>query len=264
MGKLSDALERMQNERAIKARMLNPETDTKPLKVIHANVDPKLVAYTAPRSVEAEKFKMLKNQILFSKNGSKPRTIMVTSAFPNEGKTFIAANLAVSLGQGVNEQSLLIDCDFHSPGIHKVLGLSNNAGLQDYLCGKMALPDLLIQTGIDKLSLLTAGRPVQNPSELLASLKMKTFFEEVKGRYPDMYIVVDCAPSHIMSEVTALSNYVDGVIFVVMAHQTPREIIKECIEKLGKEKIFGIVFNGYDKVGKVNDNYYRKYHRPGI
>jgi len=258
MGKISDALERQQNERSIKAKMLQSETTTARDTSIVDGFDPKLIACTAPKSIDAESFKTLKAQILFRKDGSTPRIILVTSAFPGEGKTFVAANLAVTFAKGVNEHSLFVDCDFHHPDAHRMLGYSNRVGLQDYLSGKMELSELLIRTKIDKLSLLTAGSPTPNPSELLSSTMMKEFFKEVKERYQDRYVVVDCAPSHIMAEVSVLANYVDSVIFVVMAHKTSKAVIRECIEKLGKEKIIGIVFNRHDR---VNETYYKKYYQ---
>jgi len=261
MGKISDALERQQNEKEINAKMLQPESGTQdPEPRIPNNIDPKLVACSAPGSIEAENFKTLKGHILFAKDSAKPRTIMVTSAIPGEGKTLVAANLAADLAQGVNEHALLIDCDLHHPNLHNILGYSNREGLQDYLAEKMELEDLLIRTKIDKLSLLTAGTPTPNPSELLTSRKMKEFFEEVKGRYSDRYIVVDCPPAHILSEVSILANYVDGVIFVVLAQKAPREIISKCTENIGKENILGIVFNGYDTSSKIYSNYYEKYY----
>ncbi len=262
MGKISDALERQQNEKEIKVKMLHPEPGTQDHESqILNNIDSKLLVCSTPGSIEAENFKTLKGHILFAKDGVKPRTIMVTSAIPGEGKTFVAANLAVNLAQGINEHALLIDCDLHHPSLHNLLGYSNREGLQDYLAGKMELEDLLIRTKIDKLSLLTAGTPTPNPSELLTSRKMKEFFEEVKGRYSDRYIVVDCPPAHILSEVSILANYVDSVIFVVLAQKAPREIISKCIENVGKDNILGIVFNGYDTTSKTYSNYYEKYYR---
>ena len=203
----------------------------------------------------------MKSQILFSKKDIKPRIILVTSAFPGEGKTFVATNLAVCIAQGVNEFALLMDCDFHHPSSHKMLGYANKEGIQDYLLGKRQLSELIINTVEKKLSLLTSGRPSPNPSELLSSSMMKDLFDEVKGRYSDRYIVVDTAPSHVMSEVNVLANYVDGVIFVVMGNKSPRKVIKECIDKIGREKVLGIVFNGYNKPVETYINYYKNYYK---
>jgi len=220
----------------------------------------KLVACSEPDSIEAEHFRTLRAQILFPKNGKGERVIMVTSVFPGEGKTFVAANLGASLAQGINEHVLLVDCDLRHPELHEMLGCPNNEGLQEYLTGKKGLPDVIIRTRIDKLSLLPAGRPSQNPSELLSSAKMRALLGEVKARYHDRFIIVDAAPTHVASESSVLSNYVDGILFVVMAERTPRKAVKRSIEYLGREKILGIVFNGYDGSKKMYGKYYREYY----
>ncbi len=262
MGKLSDALERQKNEKEIEEKKLQPEPSIQePASRIPNNIDPKLVVSTMPGSIDSDSFKVLKSQILFSKKGRKPKTIMITSALPNEGKTFTASNLAVSLAQGINEHALLVDCDFRRPSLHKMLGYSNNQGLHEFLKGEKELSDLLIRTKIDKLSLLTAGSLPPNPSELLSSTMVNELFEELKQRYHDRYIVIDTPPSNIVSEVNNLVNYVDAVIFVIMSNQTPRELVKECIENLGKDKILGIVFNGHDKTDKTYERYYKKYYQ---
>ncbi|SPD74974.1 putative Non-specific protein-tyrosine kinase [uncultured Desulfobacterium sp.] len=261
MGKLSDALDRHQSERAVKTLMFRPETDHGLGTVMQKEFDPKLVVLTAPESMDAENFKVLKGQIFFPKDGIRPRTILVTSAFPGEGKSFIAANLAASIAQGMNEYALLVDCDFRRPRIHKILGYSNKEGLSDYLTGKKPLHELLIKTKIEKLSLLTSGTSPSKPSELLSSNMMKELFQEFKERYDDRYVIVDTAPSHVISEVNILAKYVDGVIFVVMAGKSPREVIQKSIEAIGKEKVLGIIFNGYEKAYKPYDRYYRNYYK---
>ena len=272
MGKLSDALERHQKERAIKTKML-PVREHEPsiLKeasaptaresIIRHSFDPKLMAHSMPESIDAENFKTLKGQILFPKDRSRPRTILITSAFPSEGKTFVAANLAVSLAQGINEHALLVDCDFRRPRLHTMLGCSNKDGLQEYLTGKRELSELLIRPGIENLTLLTAGNPAPNPAELLSSNKVKALFEELKAHYQDRYVIIDTAPSHVISEVNILAKYVDGIIFVVRSGKAPKELIHKCIENLGKEKVLGIVFNGYEKAHKTYSRYYKNYYK---
>jgi len=271
MGKISDALERHKKERTINAEKFplgRPEDRTRkepepaPARefIIQSNFNHKLVVHSAPESIDAENFKVLRAQILFPKDGKTPRTIMVTSAFPGEGKTFVAANLAASIALGINEYVLLVDCDFRRPSTHNMFGCSNNEGLHEYLTKKKDLPDLLIRTRMEKLSLLTAGRPPSNPSELLSSTEMKEFLEEVRGRYQDRYIVIDATPSQVTAEVSVLSQYVDGIVLVVMARKSPKETIRRSVENLGKKKILGIVFNGYSESYKSYRKYYKKYY----
>jgi protein-tyrosine kinase len=268
MGTISDALERHKKEKSIKTQMLRTrkpeesgtgkrEPSPPPISRIPEGFDPKLVVFTVPESYDAENFKILRARIIFPKDGKRPKTIMVTSAFPGEGKTFVAANLAASLAQGIDEYVLLIDCDLRRPMAHSMFGYSNREGLQEYLTGKRQLSDLFIKTKINKLSLLTAGRLPPNPSELLSSDMMKSFLEEVKGRYQDRFIIIDSPPSQFAAEANVLAKRVDGIIFVIMSGKSPRKEIRKGIENLGKEKILGIVFNGHSQSYK----YYRKYDK---
>jgi protein-tyrosine kinase len=271
MGKISDAFERHQKEKSMKAqRLFIAETEKATKKVAgspilrqfitQSDLSHKLVVLSAPESVDAEDFKTLRSQILFPKNSERPRTIMVTSAFPGEGKTFVAANLAVSLALGINEYVLLVDADLRKPNLHEMFGYSNTEGLHEYLAGRRKLPDLIIRTRIEKLSLLAAGSSPSNPAELLSSTMMKEFLQEVKGRYQDRFIIIDANPTQITAEANVLANYVEGIIFVVMAQKSPRETIQRSIEDLGKKKILGIVFNGYSKAHKNYHKYYKKYY----
>jgi exopolysaccharide/PEP-CTERM locus tyrosine autokinase len=271
MGKISEALERHKKEKFIKAERLpvgEPKNSVKkgpqplptPELIIQNGFSPKLVVLSAPESIDAENFRVLKSQILFPKDGESPRTILVTSTFPGEGKTFVAANLAVSLALGMDEYTLLVDCDLRTPSLHQMFGYSSTQGLHEYLTGKRKLPDLFIRTRIEKLSMLTAGSSSPNPSELLSSTMMQEFLEEAKGRYQDRFIIIDVPPSQVTAETNVLASYVDGIIFVVMAQKSPRETIQRSIENLGKEKILGIVFNGYSQSYKSYQKYYKKYY----
>jgi protein-tyrosine kinase len=271
MGKITDAFERHQRERTVnterlplgESQVFNPEEVVSPLvheTFLYRGFDPKLVVLSAPESLEAENFKMLKSQILFPKSGEIPKLIMVTSAFPGEGKTFVAANLAVSLAQGINEHVLLVDCDLRKPSLNKMLGYSNAEGLYEYLAGKRELHDLIINTTIEKLSLLVGGRSTSHPGELLSSKRMKEFLQKAMGRYGDRFVILDSTPCQITAETSVLANYVDKVIFVVMAQKTPRETIQRSIENLGKNKILGIVFNGYSQSRKPYHKHYKRYY----
>jgi len=272
MGKISDALDRHQKEREIKTETLFPERKSEsPAKesvmqvhkeiISQKNYDPKLVVITAPESYEAENFKLLRAQIMFAKDRKRPRTIMVTSAMPGDGKTFVAANLAASIASGIDEHVLLVDCDLRRADIHRMFGLSDTNGLHEHLAGKKQLSDLLIRTNINKLSILPAGRPPRNPSELLASGAMKAFLEEIRNRYDDRIIILDTAPSQVLAEANILSNFVDGIIFVVRSQKTPREMIRKAIDGLGRDKILGIAFNGYSQERKTYGKYYHKYYK---
>ena len=194
-------------------------------------------------------------------SGELRRAIMVTGAEPADGKSLVAANLAISIALGIHEHALLMDCDFRQPSIHKMFGLSNVGGLHEYLSGKTELKDLIIRTKIQKLSLLLSGSEVLNFSELLSSEIMRNLLKEVKERYQDRFIIIDSPPSNITAEANILANYVDGIIFVIMAQRWHREAIQKCVADLGQEKILAIIFNGDNSSYKRYGNYYKKYYK---
>jgi len=270
MGKISEAFEKKEKEKSIRVeslstarpkRLIPEERETAFVKEFYTNYtcSPKLVVLSAPSSVDAESFKILRAQILFGRNGGRPRTIMVTSAFPSEGKTFVATNLAVTIALGIDEHVLLVDSDLRHPQLHAMLGCMNSEGLHEHLTGKKQLQDLIIRTQIGKLSLLTAGTLPQNPAELLSSAMMEQFLKEVKDRYQDRFIVIDSAPTQGLAEAGVLAKYVDAIILVVMAQKTPRDTIQKTVHNLGKDKILGVFFNGYTPAYKSYDKYYKNY-----
>jgi exopolysaccharide/PEP-CTERM locus tyrosine autokinase len=272
MGKISDALDRASKDKIInlgdrpkeEPRRLvleDPETAyAKDICRIYECTE-QLVVLSSPESADAEYFKLLRAQILFARDRQRPRTILVTSTFPGEGKTFISANLAASISLGIDENVLLVDADLRSPSIHDILSHPNGEGLHEYLTGEKSLQDLIVRTEIDKLSILTAGKVPSNPSELLSSTAMLNFLKEVRERYQDRLIIIDSSPCHITAEAKILAEYVDGIILVVMAQKTPRKTIQRAIDDFRKEKILGIVFNGYNPVRKSYKKYYEKYYQ---
>lgn len=272
MGKISDAFERHKKEKSVKIEdtgskrperlaLKDSEEASASDLFISQKYSEKLVVLAAPHSIDAENFKILRAQILFAGNRKRPKTIMVTSAFPGEGKTFVTGNLAVSIALGIDEHVLLVDCDLRRSYLHEMFGYTSTDGLHEYLTGGKELPDLIIRTQISKLSLLPGGNAPLNPSELLSSTRMETFLEEVKGRYKDRFIVIDSTPSQITPEANVLARYVDGIILVVMAQKSPRAAVQKTIDNLGREKILGVVFNGYSPPSKGYYKYYKKYYK---
>ena len=210
--------------------------------------DKNLIAYHSPQSFEAEQFRMLRTNILFPSGGKpSPRTTLVTSALPGEGKSFVASNLALTIAQNIDKHVLLIDCDMRRPTIHKIFGYENLPGLSNYLLGDATLPELLIRTGNNHLSILPGGPAPSNPAELLSSNRMLALLREVRSRYDDRYIVIDSPPPHLTAESKALAQFVDGIILVVKFGHTNRDLIAELVEKFQKDKILGVVANWMDK-----------------
>lgn len=221
-----------------------------------------LVVFRHPGSFIAEQFKMLRNQILYPASGTSPRAIMVTSAMPGDGKSFVSANLAVSIAENIDTHILLMDCDLRIPNVHHYFGLENGCGLSEYLSGDMELAECLMKPPIRKLTVLPAGDPPLNPAELLSSDKMKALLEEVKHKYDDRLVIIDTPPPNLTAETSVISRLVDGIILVVRYGSTPREMVSELIQQIGEEKIIGIVFNSFDMRSSLFSGYgkYGKYY----
>ncbi len=194
----------------------------------------------------AESFRVLRSKILLPQNGKPaPKTIMVTSALPQEGKSFVSANLGIALAQGVDQHALLVDCDLRSPSLEQLFGLPFERGLSDYLQNGVELASLLRKTTSNKLSLLSSGSPPVNPAELLGSARMQNLVEELATRYPDRYVIFDTPPLEIASESKVLSQAVDGVVLVVRQGISTRMLVEKFISDIGKDRIIGVIFNGH-------------------
>ena len=224
-------------------------------------LDPRLASFLEPGSLAVESFKMLRAKILTRNSESRPRTLMVTSPQPMDGKTMVATNLAISIAQGVNEYVLLVDCDLRRPSLDRILGLNVHVGLGEYLEKGTSVGPYLLKTPLDKLTLLPAGKPSPMPFELLSSEKARRLVEELKGRYEDRYIIFDATPAQFAAETTFLASIVDGILLVVRSGRTSRNSVLEAIENLDRNKIVGLVFNASSKKAKDYRYYHRSYRK---
>jgi len=191
-------------------------------------------------SVLGEAYRHLRTSLQLSRAGSHPRSTLITSALPEEGKTTIAINTAMVLAHtGVSV--LLIDADLRKPRCHEVLKLKNGSGLTELLTGVGEFSP--IGTEIENLYLLSAGQCPPNPSELLGSDKMKEILQAATEEYD--YVIVDSPPAAVVSDAILLSTLVDGVVMVVGSGRTPTPVVNNALSKLGFAKaiIFGIVLN---------------------
>ena len=207
--------------------------------------DDRLLQATTVTGPVAESIRALRTRILHPQAGSPPRSLLVTSASPGEGKSFICANLAISLAQGIENHCVLVDCDLRRSSQHILFGLGEKPGLAEYLQNKQQLPELFVPSGIDKLSVLTAGYRTINPAELLGSSSMTHLIDELVQRYDDRIILLDSPPLHAASETAILAQHVDGVVLVVRYGISRREQVKALADAIGREKIVGVVFNAY-------------------
>ena len=194
----------------------------------------------------ADNIRMLRTKIFYPDSGDPPRSILVTSAIPGEGKSFVCANLGVSIAQGFEKQALLVECDLRRPSLSKLLGLSNKVGLVDYLQGDTNLKQLIQQTSMPQLSVLPSGKPPKNPAELIDSNRMASLIKTLENQDPNRLIIFDSPPIQAASETDVLAKRVDKVILVIRWGFARREHAKQLVEMLGHDKIIGVVFNAFE------------------
>lgn len=218
----------------------------KPLHALRAlhpeKLSPLMVTILDPRSPAAEEYKKLRVSIIRDMNGSRTRTILVTSPEKRNGKSCTAANLSVSL-TAAGLQTLLIDTDLRNPSVHKYFGIEHQSGLSEYLLGHAGLEDIVRPAGIGTLSVITAGEPLEHPAEMLSSERMRHFISEMKRRYKDCFLIFDSPPLLNTSDPVSLGHHMDGVLLVLEAARTKPDAVKQSISLLKGVRLIGAVFN---------------------
>ena len=206
----------------------------------------------APKSIDAEAYRSLRSNIEYSSFDNEYRVIVVTSSVPGEGKSTTSGNLAIALAQSGNSV-LLVDCDMRKPSIHKKFKISNAAGTAELLLRKKFFEEVANKYN-ENLTIITAGKIPPNPSEMLASRAMTAFIEEMKNEFK--YIILDTPPLQAVTDAQVLSTKADGVLLVVRAGSTKREMVLNSVDLIKKVqgKVIGTVLNGVEN--KKNNYYY--------
>jgi non-specific protein-tyrosine kinase len=205
---------------------------------------PDLVTLTDPRSPAAEAYRTLRTNLTFFAALDRPvETLVVTSAGPDEGKSDVLANLAVTMAQG-ERRTILVDADLRRPGLHVIFGVPNDRGLTTMILEEQALDDPpLLDVGVENLQLMPSGPLPPNPADVLGSRKMEQVIAAFRERAD--VILFDAPPVVAVTDAAVLGKKVDGVLLVVSAGQTRREHArraKELLERV-QVRIVGAVLN---------------------
>ena len=205
----------------------------------------------APVSPLAEEFRIIKRQLLQAASGKtgiaddKRQTILVCSAGPDEGKTFCAINLALSMASEKDVEVLLVDGDFSKPEILSILGVEGGPGLIDAIADPDCDPeDFVVDTDIDRLSVLPAGRQSNNVTELLASRRTRQVLDGLTTRNPKRIVIFDSPPTLVASPATILASKVGQIVMVVRADVTREAELREAVGLLSGCDHLSLMLNG--------------------
>ena len=209
------------------------------------------------RSPAAEAYRHLRSSLLFMAPNGSPRTILVTSGSPFEGKTTTAINTAITFAQS-GARVLLIDCDLRRPQVHSHFNLPNFEGLINYLSGEIDLEALILtHQAYPNLKLITAGPTTSNPADLLGSPEMRVLIEGLAENFD--HIIIDSSPASSFADASIISTLVDGVVLVVHSQRSSGRVVrrvKERLQAMGAD-IYGVVLNHVDL---ATDEYYSGYY----
>ena len=210
-----------------------------------------------------EEYRGIKRKLLGNAFGPQAKTldnsnlIMVTSAKPNEGKTFIAINLALSIALEQDKTVLLVDADVLRPSINRELAFEMKEGLTDYLSSEVnSLSDIIYSTNINNLKIIPAGKPHSLTNELLASDKMESLTKELANRYPDRVVIFDCPPILGVNETVITASFMGQALVVVEESKTKIEDINKATRQLSEELAVGLVINKSLKSAQDTYGYY--------
>jgi capsular exopolysaccharide synthesis family protein len=210
-----------------------------------------------PGSLQGESYKALRTSVLLSSAEKPPKSILVTSMIPGEGKTSTAINLAVATALS-EYKVLLVDCDLRKPQIHKRFGVKNIKGLSTYLAG-VSDGEIIYPTPVKTLYVMAPGPVPPNPSELLSSRKMETFMEFLRERFD--FLVFDSPPLLTVADSMVITRHLDATLVVTRAGRTTYEMLRRGLKSLSdiNANILGTIINAHEETKSGYYSYYKYY-----
>lgn len=208
---------------------------------INAVPSERLIALTEPRSLGAEKFRALAARLEIWRGTSNLKSLQVISSVISEGKTLVAGNLAVTLAKSGGAKVLLVEGDLHRPTLGSLFGLKQLQGIGDWWAGRSESLTALYQLDDLQLWLLPAGKPLNQPSEVLKSARFTRAFAQLGGSFD--WVVVDSTPMLPVVDSNLWSRLVDGSLLVVREGVAPVEALKKGLASLDDPKLIGVILN---------------------
>jgi len=209
-----------------------------------------------------EEFRTLRSRLYQMREKIALKKVLITSALPKEGKSFVAANLAQVMVRQHGRRALLIDADLRGARLHHALGTSATPGLSEYLLGENDEFGVMQRGAMENLFFIPSGRSVSSPAELVANGRLKILLNRVEPLFD--WIIIDSPPAVPVSDAGLLANYCDGVVMVVRSNATPSDIARKARQEFKDKHLIGVVLNGIEAGSQpYNQYYYGAYGRPG-
>ncbi|MGA9642330.1 MAG: CpsD/CapB family tyrosine-protein kinase [Terriglobales bacterium] len=288
MSRIHDALKRAEQERAsslgthVEPSFEQPAVDTVAMPTLHSpaavgaqpahefnyetllsrcppmawNPDPLTMLFFQGDETRmgAEEFRTLRSRLYQIREKMPLKRLLVTSAMPKEGKSFVAANLAQVMVRQQGRRALVIDADLRNPGLHRHLGTTGSPGLSEYLMGECDEIAALQRGPMENLFFLPAGRVAPSASELLANGRLKVLLQRLEPFFD--WIILDSAPVIPVSDSTIVAGSCDGVLMVVRSNVTPSPLAKKAREEFPDKLLLGVVLNGTPTENMSQSKYY--------
>jgi len=227
----------------------------------HPLSDALLVNPNKPREAPAEEFRTLRTKLNHLQTTQPIHTLVITSPSPAEGKSFTAANLALTQSQLKGKRILLVDFDFRRPTVDKTFQVPISPGMTNYLQGNASLADILMRIGDSNLYVIAAGDPVPNPLELLNLSECSTLIAGLRNHFD--WVILDSPPLLFAADGNLLATMADGTVLVVRIGTTTYDSVSRAVQSLCENNVLGIVVNGARR-GELYSkySYYHDYYQP--
>ena len=202
-----------------------------------------MVTYDYSPTPVGEAYRALRTKIVFSKHTGKISSLVISSFAPGDGKSFTSYNLCVTLAQH-KTNTLLVDADLRRGVLHNTFGVPKEPGLSNFLMGMARFEDIVYETHVPNLSLVSCGSMMPNPSELLGSIQLKRFIEEMRRRFD--ITIFDTPPLNAATDSVVLGTQVEGVVLIVRSDVTNRNVASQKLNLFDNvpADIIGVVLNG--------------------
>lgn len=222
------------------------------------NMDPKSVVFVAGQehAPGAEEFRTLRSRLYKAREKQKLQVVLISSALPAEGKTFVACNLAHVIARQHERRALLIDGDLRKSRLHVLLGAPDKPGLSDFLAGEVD-EFAAMQRGLqDNFFFIPGGKPCKNPAELIGNGRLKSLLQRAAHVFD--WIIIDSPPVVPVSDAALLAEMADGVLMVVQSAMTPYDVAQKACQEFRDKHLLGAVLNR-TPTGAGYSSYYSHY-----